>query len=113
MNRATKDIIAFTVGYVLEATGKYQSSKQIETLIREVAEEIEKKENPRDHLNRDRAYALTLADGVQITLDGEKAKITGARMDFATVVSYESNKRFEWAWDTIVRVLLKDGAFKS
>lgn len=53
-------------------------------------------------------YALVAA---QVTLDGHPAKVCGARLPFARVRSGASEAEF--AWETVARIVARDGAFKS
>lgn len=40
---------------------------------------------------------------LDVTLDGESARIQGARLDFPSVVSLESGKSFQYSWETVFR----------
>ena len=55
--------------------------------------------------------ALVESDG--ITLDGQKAKITGYRNEFASVVMVSTGYRIEFAWETAARIVANGGAFRS
>ncbi len=49
-----------------------------------------------------------------VTLDGERAKITGWEMDFAVVMSLESEAKAEFCWETVERIVnLRMARFKS
>jgi hypothetical protein len=47
------------------------------------------------------------------TLDGHPAYVFGYGLEFARVYDTETGASYEWAWETVERVLLKGGAFKS
>ena len=49
----------------------------------------------------------------KVTLDGNRAKISGARNDFAMVRVIPSGLGCEFAWSTVARIVAKGGAFKS
>ncbi|QFG12161.1 Hypothetical Protein OBI_RACECAR_33 [Arthrobacter phage Racecar] len=49
----------------------------------------------------------------KVTLNGERAVIGGVRNAFATVTSLESGLSCEWAWETVERIVKRDGKFKS
>lgn len=49
----------------------------------------------------------------KVTLNGEKAVISGVRKPFATVTSLVSGLSCEWAWETVERIVARDGKFKS
>jgi hypothetical protein len=48
-----------------------------------------------------------------VTLDGKPAKISGARLPFARVTALPDGPGYEWAWETVARVVAAGAAFKS
>lgn len=56
---------------------------------------------------------LGLVNAKGVTLNGERAVIGGVRNSFATVTSLESGLSCEWAWETVERIVKRDGKFKS
>ena len=59
------------------------------------------------------ATIANLYAGKQCTLDGAPASILGRMNRFATIASLNSALRAEYAWETVARVMAKDGAFRS
>jgi hypothetical protein len=62
--------------------------------------------------------AVTLAAkyelcAAEVTLNGQQARITGARNAFATVVTLPDGPGYEYAWSTVARVVAAGGAFRS
>lgn len=55
-------------------------------------------------------YELCAAE---VTLDGQRAKISGARNDFATVSIVASGLSCEWSWQAAARIVTKGGDFRS
>lgn len=55
---------------------------------------------------------LTLC-GAVVTLNGQRAKISGALRDFAVVTDHKTGLSAEWAWPTVARIVANGGAFKS
>jgi hypothetical protein len=52
--------------------------------------------------------------GAAVTLDGTRARITGAHNRFATVAAWPDGvRRCEFAWATVARIVARGGAFKS
>lgn len=50
----------------------------------------------------------------RVTLDGKPAKVSGARKQFATVATLDTDgPAIEFAWPTVARVVAAGGAFKS
>ena len=49
----------------------------------------------------------------EVTLDGQKAVIVGARNRFATVRQHPSGLTAEWSWEAVARVVANGGHFKS
>lgn len=47
----------------------------------------------------------------RITLNGQPGTIRGAQCDFA-VVSDNNGRSFEWAWETVDRIVKNGGEFK-
>lgn len=62
------------------------------------------------HPNLVDRYALC---DTPVTLDGKPAKIAGAKRDFATIRTLPDGASYEWAWETVARVVANGGAFKS
>jgi hypothetical protein len=54
-----------------------------------------------------------LLDGKHVTLDGKPAKVVGFREPFAIIALMEGALRVEYAWETTLKVLKKDGKFYS
>ena len=51
---------------------------------------------------------------VDVTLDGQPAKIIGFAMRFATIVTIDPHgPHFEWSWEAVDRIVAAGGAFKS
>lgn len=48
-----------------------------------------------------------------VTLNGERAKITGISQQFATVRQIQSGLGCEFAWETVRHIVSKGGAFQS
>lgn len=48
-----------------------------------------------------------------VTLNGNPARISGARLPFARVTDMTTGLSAEWAWATVERIVAHDGAFKS
>ena len=55
-------------------------------------------------------HALVLAT---VTLNGNRARISGIRNDYATVTDSATGMAVEFAWPTVERVVAKGGAFQS
>jgi len=55
-------------------------------------------------------HALVLAT---VTLDGNRARISGIRNDFATVTDAATGMSVEFAWPTVERIVRNGGTFKS
>jgi hypothetical protein len=55
-------------------------------------------------------YELCAAE---VTLDGKRAKITGARLEFARVTVLPDGPGYEWAWPTVARIVAAGGRFQS
>ena len=50
----------------------------------------------------------------RVTLDGKPAKISGARMQFATVATLDaSGAAVEFSWQAVARIVAAGGKFKS
>lgn len=60
---------------------------------------------------------LTLEDrrtfcAIPVTLDGKRAKISGARNKFATVHAFADNSQGNWAWETVWAIVTdRNGEF--
>ena len=56
-----------------------------------------------------------LTESVEITLNGQPAKITGYRKPFATVTDIATGLGAEWSWEAVANVVNgpSKGAFKS
>lgn len=55
--------------------------------------------------------ALCATEGV--TLNGERARIIGARDTFAWVVQLKTGLQAEYSWESVKRVLSKNKAFRA
>ena len=55
-------------------------------------------------------HSLVLAT---VTLNGNRARISGIRNDYATVTDSATGMAVEFAWPTAERVVAKGGAFQS
>lgn len=52
--------------------------------------------------------------GVAVTLDGNPAKISGFKNEFATVWDVKDHSRSaQWAWETVYNIMKGDGKFKT
>jgi hypothetical protein len=49
----------------------------------------------------------------EVTLNGRRPRITGARNAFAMVVTLPDGPGCEYAWSTVARIVADGGAFKS
>jgi hypothetical protein len=49
----------------------------------------------------------------RVTLNGERAKISGARNDYATIRIASSGLGCDWAWETVARIVAAGGDFRS
>ena len=49
----------------------------------------------------------------RVTLDGKPAVIGGARHRFATVATLPHGASYEWAWETVKKIVEKGGDFRS
>jgi hypothetical protein len=59
-----------------------------------------------------KAELVELSRGLA-TLDGHPAYVYGYNLEFARVHDTVTGASYEWAWETVERVLAKGGAFKS
>lgn len=51
---------------------------------------------------------------VRVTLNGKPAKISGARMQFATVATLDSSgTAVEFSWPAVARIVAAGGKFKA
>ena len=50
---------------------------------------------------------------IPITLNGEKAVLSGVRNQFATVTQPRTGLSAEWSWEAARRVIAKGGRFES
>lgn len=48
-----------------------------------------------------------------VTLNGEKARIGGAKLPFAVVTQIKSGLSAEWSWEAVERIVSNGGDFKS
>lgn len=48
-----------------------------------------------------------------VFLDDKPARIVGARLDFATVYQTPNGQTYEWAWETVARIIENGGRFYS
>ena len=55
---------------------------------------------------------VDLVNAKNITLDGRPAVIGGTRLPFAKVSTLDGRCSAEWAWETVARIVARDGAFK-
>lgn len=55
-------------------------------------------------------HALVLS---QAFMNGNRARISGIRNDFATVTDAKTGQTAEFAWETVVRVVNSGGQFNS
>jgi hypothetical protein len=55
---------------------------------------------------------IALCDAT-VTLNGHPARVLGYRHPFAHVADTATGLSAEWAWETVARIVAKDGAFKS
>jgi hypothetical protein len=49
----------------------------------------------------------------KVTLDGQPAKVSGFRNEYAKVSIIKSGLSAEWAWETVARIVAKGGRFSS
>lgn len=49
----------------------------------------------------------------KVTLNGQHARITGLKRDFATIVNIKSGESHEWSWNAVERIVAKGGAFEA
>jgi hypothetical protein len=57
-----------------------------------------------------RAERIALTETI-VTLNGQRARITGYNQEFATVRASESGASGQWAWQTAARIVAKGGLF--
>jgi hypothetical protein len=55
-------------------------------------------------------YALCEAT---VTLNGQRAKVSGAGLDYARVTDVATGLSAEWSWEAVARVVANGGAFTS
>lgn len=48
-----------------------------------------------------------------VTLNGNRARISGALLPFARVTDTTTRLSAEWAWETVARVVANGGRFES
>lgn len=48
-----------------------------------------------------------------VTLNGEKARISGAKLRFATVTQVKTGLSAEWSWEAVERIVARDGRFTT
>ena len=48
-----------------------------------------------------------------VTLNGQPAQIGGVKLDFAGVRITETGESYEWAWETVARIVANGGNFTS
>jgi hypothetical protein len=51
--------------------------------------------------------------GEPCTLDGKPARIQGRLNEFATVATLPDGPAYQWAWETVDRIMKAAGNFKS
>lgn len=56
---------------------------------------------------------IIVASNMGATLNGQPAYITGYRHQFATVKDKTTGLGCEFAWETVERILIRGGKFKS
>jgi hypothetical protein len=49
----------------------------------------------------------------EVTLNGKRARITGAKREFARVTVLPDGPGYEWAWETVARIVAAGGQFRS
>lgn len=50
----------------------------------------------------------------EVTLNGDRARVSGAQLRFARVTQLESGLGAEWAWETVAHIVNnKEGRFRS
>lgn len=49
----------------------------------------------------------------QVTLNGNRARITGYKNDFATVTDLATGLSAEWSWEAAQRIVNNEGKFQS
>ena len=50
----------------------------------------------------------------EVTLDGKRAKISGAKSKFATVWQFDNSAiSAQWSWEAVARVVANGGKFKT
>ena len=49
----------------------------------------------------------------EVTLNGERAKVSGAQRAFARVTQIASGLSAEWSWGAVARVVAAGGGFRS
>lgn len=49
----------------------------------------------------------------KVTLNGKRAKIMGARKQFATVAQFDTGLSAEWSWEAVARIVANGGNFKA
>lgn len=49
----------------------------------------------------------------EVTLNGNRAKVSGIRNRFATVTDLVTHLSCEFAWETVERIVERDGKFKT
>jgi len=66
-------------------------------------------------MNKNLAYEekITKFQELDVTLDGQPARIMGYRNRFATVVTMPQGPSFDWSWEAIERIVQAGGNFKS
>lgn len=55
-------------------------------------------------------YALCEA---RVTLNGSRAKVTGARREFARVTDVATGLSAEWSWRAVALIVSRGGAFRT
>ena len=49
----------------------------------------------------------------KVTLNGQRARVSGIQNPFATVTQFNSGLSAEWSWEAVERVIAKGGNFQS
>jgi hypothetical protein len=65
----------------------------------------------RNTISEDKRYAMVAQS---VTLNGERAKVCGVKLDFPRVVQVKSGLSVEFSWPTVQHIIEnRDGKFRS
>ena len=64
----------------------------------------------RHGLTEDQRYDLA---NTPVTLNGEPAQIAGVKLPFAGVRNLKTGESYQWAWETVARIVANGGDFRS